>query len=200
MEREAAIVIMSLLMSGGSVSADEIIDQVEIGKQHYVEGNYAAAITEFEFALGTLRGKLSALFVATMPDPPVLWTAEEADSNSGTALFGGGLMITREYHEQKGEGKVKAELVIDSPMAQAFSTVLTSPVMVANEPQVERIRLGETNALLNWDPDERSGDISLSIGGRVLAKMEGDGLSDKAVLIDLMKTWDLDAVKHVAGL
>ncbi len=200
MHKEVTIVIMSLLMGGGSVSADEIIDQIEVGKRNYVEGNYAAAITEFEFALGTLRGKLSALFIATMPDPPILWTAEQADSNSGTALFGGGLMITREYHEQKGQGKVKAELVIDSPMAQAFSSVLTSPVMVANEPQVERIRLGETNALLTWNPDERSGDITLSIGGRVLAKIEGDDLNDKAVLIDLMKTWDLDAIKHVAGL
>jgi hypothetical protein len=71
---------------------------------------------------------------------------------------------------------------------------------VANEPRIERIRLGRMSALLNWNPDDRSGDIALSIGGRVLAKVEGSDLSDKNVLIDLMKTWDLEVVRDVAGL
>lgn len=188
-----------LTIVGGSALADQVIDQIEVGKQNYVEGDYAAAITELEFAVNELRNKLSALFMATMPDPPAFWAAEQAALNGGAALFGGGLMISREYYEQKGEGKVKAELVVDSPMVQAFSAVLSNPIMIANEPQIERIRLGEMSALLNWNPEESSGDISLSIGGRVLAKVEGDDLSDKEVLIDLMKTWDLDAVKDVAG-
>lgn len=199
MLRGVSAIAALLSIGGGSALADDVIDQIEVGKQNYVEGDYAAAITEFEFALNAVRNKLSALFMATMPEPPVLWTAEQAALNSGTALFGGGMMITREYHEQKGEGKVKAELVVDSPMVQAFSAVLSNPIMIANEPQIERIRLGEMIALLTWNPDDSSGDISLSIGGRVLAKVEGDDLSDKDVLIDLMKTWDLDAVKDVVG-
>ena len=198
--RRGMIAVALLFFSGGAISADDVIDQIDVGKRNYIEGNYAAAITEFEFALSTVRMKLSTLFMATMPEPPVLWTADQALLNRGTALFGGGMMITRDYYERKGQGKVKAELVIDSPMVQAFSTVLNSPIMIANEPQAERIRLGNMNALLNWDPDENSGKISLSIGGRLLAKMEGQSLSDKTLLIELMKTWDLDAVKDVAGL
>ena len=200
MRRATTAIAVSLVFAGGSVLADDVIDQIDVGKKNYIEGNYAAAITEFEFALTTVRNKLSTLFMATMPEPPVLWVADQASLNGGTALLGGGMMITREYYERKGEGKVKAELVIDSPMVQAFSSVLSSPIMIANEPQMERIRLGEMSALLNWDPDNRTGDISLSIGGRLLAKMEGQSLSDKTLLVEMMKTWDLDAVKHVAGL
>ena len=200
MHRGVSAIAALLLVGAGSASADEIIDQIEVGKRNYVEGDYAGAITEFEFALSAVRNKLSALFIATMPEAPTLWSAKQASLHGGTALFGGGLMITREYHEQKGQGKVKAELVVDSPMVQAFSAVLNNPSMIANEPQIERIRLGKMSALLNWNPDDSSGEISLSMGGRVLAKVEGDDLSDKAVLIDLMKTWDLDAVKDVAGL
>ncbi|MGI9434188.1 MAG: hypothetical protein ACR2Q4_05055, partial [Geminicoccaceae bacterium] len=169
-------------------------------KLYYAEGDYPRAITELEFALNAVRNRLSTLFMATMPDPPIFWSAEQATKDGGTALFGGGLMITRQYREEKGDGEVRAELVVDSPMIQAFSAVLNNPIMITNEPQIERVRLGKMNALLNWDPEDRSGDISMSIGGRVLAKLEGNALSDKTVLIDLMKTWDFNAVKSVAGL
>lgn len=200
MRRGVSVIAALLLIGGGSASADEIIDQIDVGKQNYVEGDYAAAITEFEFALNAVRSKLSTLFMATMPEPPIFWAAEQAALSGGTALYGGGMIITREYREQKGAGKVKAELVVDSPMVQAVSAVLSNPIMVANEPQIERIRLGKMSAMLTWNPDDSSGDISLSLGGRVLAKVEGSDLSDKDVLIELMETWDLDAVKDVAGL
>lgn len=194
-------VTAALLLTGGlSASADEVIDQIEIGKRYYVEGDYAGAITELEFALNEVRGKLSALFMATMPEPPAFWSADEAAIDAGTILFGGGIMITRAYQEMKGGGKVKAELVVDSPMVQAFAAVLNNPVMIASEPRIERIRLGRHHALLKWNPADGSGDISMSIGGRILAKLKGDDLGDKSVLIELMKTWDFEAVKDVAGL
>ncbi len=200
MRRGMMVIAAFLSMSSGPISADEVIEQIAVGKQNYIEGNYASAIMEFEFALTTVRNKLSTLFIATMPDPPMLWTADPAELTGGTALFGGGMMISREYYERKGGGKVRAELVVDSPMVQAFSSVLSSPIMIANEPRAERIRLRGMNALLQWSPDKSAGELSLSIGGRILAKMEGQGLNDKATLVEMMKTWDLDAVKDVAGL
>jgi len=200
MHKRVSTIAALLLIGGAPALADDVIDQIEVGRQNYVEGDYAAAITELEFALNSVRNKLSALFMATMPEPPALWTAEQAKLNSSAALIGGGMMISRKYSEQKGHGKVKVELVVDSPMVQAFSAVLSNPIMIANEPQIERVRLGEMSALMDWNPEDSSGEISLSIGGRVLAKVEGDGLSDKDILIKLMKSWDLDAVKDVAGL
>jgi len=200
MHKRVSTIAALLLIGGAPALADDVIDQIEVGRQNYVEGDYAAAITELEFALNSVRNKLSALFMATMPEPPALWTAEQAKLNSSAALIGGGMMISRKYSEQKGHGKVKVELVVDSPMVQAFSAVLSNPIMIANEPQIERIRLGEMSALMDWNPEDSSGEISLSIGGRVLAKVEGNGLSDKDVLVELMKSWDLDAVKDVAGL
>ncbi len=195
------LAIAALLLTGGvPVSADDVIEQIDVGRENYVEGDYAAAITELEFALNALRNKLSDLLIATMPDPPALWTAEQAMLNGSATLIGGGIMVARKYNERKGNGKVKVELVVDSPMIQAFSAVLANPIMVANEPQIERIRLGEMSALMDWNPEASSGKISLSIGGRVLAKVEGNDLTDKDILVELMKSWDLKAVKDVAGL
>jgi hypothetical protein len=133
-----------------------------------------------------------------MPSAPDLWSAKEVEIEAGAAMFGGGTMITRDYIRQGG-GLVEAQLIIDGPMVQALSAVLGNPAMLASQDGLERMRIGRDNALLNWNPANRSGDISLSLGNRMVAKIRGSDLEDKAVLVDLMKEWDLDALKSVAG-
>ncbi len=188
------------LASGASTAADEIVEQIDAGKAYYADGDFSRALTELEFALNAVRTEFSLQFMATMPEPPTLWSAEKPVLENSAALFGAGLMVTRRYQEEKGPGQITAELMVDSPMVQAFSAVFTSPIMIANDPELERVRLGEMRALLKWDADLGTGDISLALGGRVLAKLIGQSLDDKAVLVELMKGWDLDAIKKVAGL
>ena len=199
--RNACLVLVALaFVAGAPADADEVIEQIEAGKAYYAEGDLARALTEFEFALNTLRTRFSNQFMATLPEPPPLWSAEKPALENGVALFGSGVMVTRRYLEQKGDGQIVAELMVDSPMVQAFSAVFNNPIMVASDPGLERVRFGKLTALLNWDADRRAGDLSLSIGGRVLAKLVGRDLDDKAILIDLMNAWDLSAVQDVAGL
>ncbi|MEM7042039.1 MAG: hypothetical protein AAF543_04430 [Pseudomonadota bacterium] len=182
------------------VAADEVVEQLDAGRAYYQDGDLSRALTELEFAVNALRTQFSNEFIATLPAPPALWAAEKPALDNGVALFGTGVMVTRRYLEEKGDGRITAELLVDSPMVQAYSAVFRNPVMIANDPKLERIRLGELHALLKWDADRRSGDLTLSLGGRVLAKLAGRDLDDKTILVDLMKAWDLDAVKQVAGL
>ncbi|MEL6961483.1 MAG: hypothetical protein AAFO01_01930 [Pseudomonadota bacterium] len=188
------------LMAASGAAADDVLEQIDAGKAFYQDGDLGRALNEFEFALNALRTRFSHQFMATLPEPPALWQAEKPVLESGAALLGTGVMVTRRYEEQKGEGRIIAELLVDSPMVQAFSAVFSNPIMVANDPTLERIRFGKTNALLKWDANDRSGDLSLAFGGRVLAKLVGRDLDDKSVLVDLMKAWDLGAVEDVAGL
>lgn len=196
----APVAMVASVATVALAAADEVVEQIDAGRAYYADGDLSRALTELEFALNTLRTEFSQQFMATMPAPPVLWSAEEPALDSGAALFGAGLMVTRRYQEEKGRGRITAELMVDSPMVQAFSAVFSSPIMIANDPGLERIRLGEETALLKWDTDQNTGDLSLALGGRVLVKLIGQGLDDNAVLIDLMKAWDLDAVKNVAGI
>lgn len=180
--------------------SDEVIEQIEAGKAYYAEGDYSRALNEFEFALNALRAQFSNAFMETLPKAPVLWTADKPSLETGAALFGAGVMVTQRYQEDKGEGRIVAEITVDSPMVQAFSAVFSSPIMIANDPSLERVRFGRSIGLLKWDEDRRAGDLSLSFGGRVLVKLIGNDLDDKALLVDVMKTWDLNAVKRIAGL
>ncbi|MGI9488703.1 MAG: hypothetical protein ACR2RF_23035 [Geminicoccaceae bacterium] len=188
------------LVSSAPTMADEIVEQIDAGKAYYADGDLSRALTELEFALNALRTEFSDQFMATLPEPPALWSAEKPTLESGAALFGAGVMVTRSYQEEKGSGRITAELMVDSPMVQALSAVFSSPILIANDPGLERIRLGEVNALLKWDADRGAGDLSLALGGRILVKLIGQDLDEAAVLIDLLKDWDLDAVRRVVGL
>ena len=191
--------VLAVFGLASGAGADEVIEQIDAGKAYYADGDLSRALTELEFALNALRTEFSQQFMATMPAAPALWSAEKPVLDNGAALFGTGLMVTRRYQEEKGPGQITAELMVDSPMVQAFSAVFSSPIMIANDPGLERIRLGEMTALLEWDADRGTGDLSLTLGGRVLAKLIGQSLDDKDILVDLMKTWDLDAIRKVAG-
>ena len=199
--RKAILVMAAVgLASASPTMADEVIEQIEAGRAYYTDGDFARALTEFEFALNALRTRFSNNLMATLPEPPALWSAEKPALETGAALLGTGVMVTRRYQEEKGEGRIIAELMVDSPMVQAFAAVFSNPIMIAGDPGLERVRLGDETALLKWDTERRSGDLSLSIGGRVLAKLIARNLDDKTLLVDLMKAWDLDAVEDVAGL
>ena len=199
--RYAGSIVMALSLAAAQPAhSDEVIEQIEAGKAYYAEGDFSRALSELEFALNALRTRFSNAFMETLPEAPILWTADKPSLENGAALFGAGVMVTQRYQEDKGEGRIVAEITVDSPMVQAFSAVFSSPIMIANDPKLERIRLGRSIGLLKWDADRRAGDLSFSFGGRVLVKLIGQDLADKGLLVDVMKTWDLDAVKKIAGL
>lgn len=199
--RHGGLIVMALSLAVAlPAHSDEVIEQIEAGKAYYADGDYSRALNEFEFALNALRARFSNAFMETLPKAPVLWTADKPSLETGAALFGAGVMVTQRYQEDKGEGRIVAEITVDSPMVQAFSAVFSSPIMIANDPSLERVRFGRSIGLLKWDEDRRAGDLSLSFGGRVLVKLIGNDLDDKALLVDVMKTWDLNAVKRIAGL
>lgn len=199
--RSVCVVMAGLgLVLATPASADEIVEQIDMSKAYYSRGDLALALTELEFAVNALRTRFSNAFMGTLPAAPLLWSAETPAMESGAALFGGGVMVTRHYWEQKGGGQITAELMVDSPMVQAFSAMLSAPIMIATDPSLERVRFGEVTGLLDWDDDQRTGDLSLALGGRVLAKLIGKDLDDKTMLVDMMKSWDLQTVAKVADL
>lgn len=197
----AAFVGLELLLASPVHAVDdEIVEQIDAGKAYYVEGDLARALTEFEFALNAVRTEFSNLFMATLPEPPAFWNAEKAALESAVGLFGGGVMVTRHYRAQKTDGRVTAELTIDNPMVQAFSAVIGNPIMISSDPELRRVRLGDHVGLLTWNSEERTGDLAILLGGRVLAKLVGRDIDDEAVLVDFMTGWNLDAVRDIAGL
>lgn len=185
-------------------SADDIVEQIEIGLERYQEQDYPGAITELEFAINDLRKLMAARIGETFPEPPDGWTAGETSSDGGAmaaaAMFGGGgTLLERGYQQEDGDGSVNATLMIDNPMIQSMAAMFNNPALMAAQPNTDRVRIGRETAMLEWNPERDSGKISMMLDGRILMQLEGRHLSSQDVLVDMLAAWDLDALRTQAA-
>ena len=184
-----------------SVRADEIREQLELAIELFEEGDYAGTITELQFAIGEIQSLLGAAFAQTFPPAPEGWTAAEPSREAGAAFMGGGTMVNRRYSEDDGSGSMEAQLIIDNPMIQGMAALFSNPAMLAANPNMERVRMGRENAILDFDPAAGRGEITyMAGGGRAMLKVEGRNLASADQLTDLLRAWDMDGLRAAAGL
>lgn len=194
-----------LLLPVVAQAQDEVVEQIELGLELYEDQEYGAAITELEYAINDIRKLMSGRIGETFPEAPAGWSAGEVASSSGgnaMALFGGGggsSSLEREYQQQDGDGRMQAQLMIDNPMIQAMSALFNNPAMVAAQPNMERVRIGRDSALVKWEPERSSAEVSMLIDGRILMQVNGQGLESEEPAVELLKAWDVGAVREQAA-
>jgi len=194
----AAVVAGSL--ASAPAAADDIREQLELAIELYDEGDYAGTITELQFAIGEIQALLGDAFAETFPPAPAGWTAAEPSREAGAAFLGGGTMVNRSYTEDGGSGTMEAQLIIDNPMIQGMAALFSNPAMLASNPNMQRVRMGRENAILEFDEAAGSGEISFLVGGgRALLKVEGRSLASSEPLSELLKAWDMDGLRAAAG-
>ena len=184
-----------------SVLADEVGEQSELGLELYHEQEYGAAITELEFAIEDMRKMMSGLIAQTFPDAPDGWTANEATSGSAgggaAAMFGaGGTTLERTYQKDDGNAQLTATMMLDSPLIQSMGALFSNPAMIAAQPNMERIRLGREAAVVKWEPERSRAEVTLLLDGRIMMQVKGENIESQDVAVDLMRDWDLSAVRE----
>jgi len=199
-----ALMSVALTLPVTAALADEVVEQVELGLELYQEQEYGAAITELEFAINDIRKLMTGRIAETFPEAPEGWSAGTVESAGGgggaAAMFGGGgSMLEREYRQESGNGRLTAKLMIDNPMIQAMSAMFSNPAMIAAQPNMERIRIGRDSALLKWEAERGNAEVSFLMDGRILMQVNGQGLESEAPAVELLKAWDLDAVRDQAA-
>lgn len=184
-----------------SALADEVIEQIELGLELYQEQEYGAAITELEFAIEDMRKMMSGLIAQTFPEAPSGWTAQEASSGSNgggaAAMFGaGGTSLERVYQQEDGNGQLTASMMLDSPLIQSMGAMFNNPAIIAAQPNMERVRLGREAAVVKWEPERSRAEVTLMLDGRIMMQVKGENLDSQEVAVDLMRDWDLAAVRE----
>ena len=181
--------------------ADDIREQLELAIELYDEGDYAGTITELQFAIGEIQSLLGGAFAETFPPAPAGWTAAEASREAGAAFMGGGTIVNRRYSEDGGSGTMEAQLIIDNPMIQGMAALFSNPAMLAANPNMQRVRMGRENAILEFDEASGRGEVTyMAGGGRAMLKVEGRNLAAADQLIDLLQAWDMEGLRAAAGL
>lgn len=195
-------VVLTLPVTASAL-ADDVVEQLELGLELYQDQEYGAAITELEFAINDIRKLMSGRIAETFPEAPEGWSAgtvESAGGGGAAAMFGGGgSMLEREYHQDEGSGRLTAKLMIDNPMVQAMSAMFNNPAMLAAQPNMERLRIGRDTALVKWEPERGNVEVSFMIDGRILMQVNGQGVASQDPAVDLLKAWDMDALRDQAA-
>ncbi len=188
-----------------AVHADEVLEQIEQGLELYREGEYGGAITELEFAISDLRKLVAGQISETFPDAPPGWTAAEASSEQGgggaAMMFGGsgGTMLERKYSQDGGQGRMEATLMIDNPMIQGMAALFNNPAIMGAQANTERVRIGRESAMVKWEANRSRAEATLLLDGRILIQVNGQNLDSPDVAVDLLRAWDLNAVRAQAG-
>ncbi len=182
--------------------ADDITDQIDQAKAAYQQGDVAGAVSDLDFAMQALKGKLGEALLTTFPDPPDGWTAEAAksgESGGSIPFLGGGTMLSRTYHEASGGGSIEAQLMTGGSLMQGLASMFMNPQLLAAQPNAKRIRVGREAAVVTYNPDDKSGQLVLSLGGKVSIMLQGHDLADSDPMVALINKWDLKKVKEMAG-
>lgn len=113
-----------------SASSDEITEAMQAAGKHYKAGELSQAIAQLDYASTLIRQEKGELVKKAFPPPPAGWDAEDAEADvAGAAMFGGGISASRTYYND--EQRIEMQLMMDSPMLQAFSMMLSNPSMIA---------------------------------------------------------------------
>ncbi len=122
--------ITSLLILSSTLHADEIKDAINTATKHYNAGELSQAIAQLDYAATLLRQQKGELVKAAFPAAPSGWQAQDARSEvTAAAMFGGGISASRNYYNDNHS--IDIELMMDSPMLQAFTMMLSNPSMIA---------------------------------------------------------------------
>lgn len=111
-------------------SEAEINEAISAASKHYKAGELSQAIAQLDYASTLIRQEKGELVKQAFPPAPAGWQAEEAQSEvAAAAMFGGGITASRNYYNDNQS--IEMQLMMDSPMLQAFSMMLSNPSMIA---------------------------------------------------------------------
>ncbi|MBF8221091.1 hypothetical protein [Halomonas sp. 328] len=193
----------ALLLPLTVLAQDEVVEQIEQGLELYQAEDYGGAITELEFAINDIRQLMSGRIATTFPEAPAGWSADEVESAGGggaAAMLGsGGTMLERKYRQDDGNGQLEATMMIDNPMVQGMAAMFNNPALVAAQPNTERVRMGRESAIVKWESNRSRAEVTLLLDGRILMQVKGQNLESQEAAVELMRGWDLDAVRQQAA-
>lgn len=182
--------ILSLMIVVVSVSltyADEVTDTIKDALQEYRSGKYRAATETLEYASQLIMQKRAERLRSFLPPPLPGWTAEDTATRAiGSAVIGVkvGIYASRQYH--KGSGSVTVTISTDLPMLQI--QMMFNPLLgVSEKGRLKRIK-GQ-KAVVEYNPEERSGKISVLAANSFLITVDGKGVS-KGIIEDYAKRID----------
>lgn len=194
MKTKTLVVAVSLLILASPLAqADEVLEQIDLGKELYGEGDFRGAVEELQYAISQIQEKLNEEYMGLLPEALDGWRADEPQAQTaGLAMLGGGTQISRSYHKDGG-GQVEVQIIADSPMLTAMSMMIGNPAMMQGEKGTKPYRQGRTKGMIKEQGNKI--EISLLVANRILVTVSGSGVENKEIVESYLNAMDLRAIE-----
>lgn len=159
--------------------ADELSDSLAKAQALYAQGKYTEAITELNFAIAQIQSKQMEQYETLFPAALPTWTADKIESQTGMAMMGGGISMSRYYHNEAG-ASVSIAIMSDSPMLSGMMMAMGNPLLLGGK---KVISIKGEKAVDDWDNDSKSGKLQIIVDNRVLITIDGSSLEKKEDLL-----------------
>ncbi|MFO1038106.1 MAG: hypothetical protein U1E45_14810 [Geminicoccaceae bacterium] len=199
MRRPALTLLLALAALPTAAFADEITDQLDQAKQYYQQGDIPGAISELDFVMQAMKGKIGQVLLETFPEPPAGWTAAPVTPGDESSIpIVGGSVLTRTY-SGPDNATIKATLMSGGGFLQGLAGMFMNPTVMAAQPGAKRVRLGRETATATYDPTDKSSRLLADIGGKATLMLEGTNVPSSDSVVTLGQAWDLKRVKELVG-
>ena len=182
--------------------------RIDRAKQLYQQGKLLQAADELDAAIDAINSQLGRRYGQTLPPAPAGWVVDQPDPQR-LALMGGGMAAIREYKPavppagatpSPQPSRMNARIVLDGTAVQAMAP-LFGPTLPQGTPQtVRKVKIGNEDAIVAYDPQIRAGEVSVLVGGRILVQVEGQNVQNADPMIATMRGWNLAELRKLAGL
>jgi len=174
-KRAAVGVAMAAVLVTASV-ADDVTETIDEALAAYKKGDYTQAVEDLNYAAELIRQKKGENLKDYLPAPLEGWKASEAESQTaGAAMMGGGTVVQRRY--TRGDSSVEVQYITDSPMMQTVAMMLGNPMFAGGAGKMTRIN--RQKAMIEYDKQQKSGQIQMVVGDKYLIIVSGDNVSEE---------------------
>jgi len=198
------VVVILALALVVSACANEITKGIDYAKEAYENGDYSEAIEELNFAIAQIQSLQVDELRKALPEPLSGWIMEEQESETlafGFFGLGQGLGTTRRYYKEDSDETIEITIGTQSMLLQQITMFLNNPAMAAAQPNTKlekkRIAGKRITVIEEFSSEDVRGKLSLTPDDKTMVIIEGQDISDKAILYEYLDEIDFDLMAEI---
>lgn len=185
-----------IFLGNGRAYSDEILEAINEAAEAYKEKDFTEAVEGLDYAKQLIQQLRSDKILKFLPEPFSGWESKSGKSQN-MGILGGMAGVQREYWQpgkgSTGRKRITISIMGESPIMQGMMAVFNPMYATASGGRLQKIK--RNKAVVKYDPERRSGDISVLVKKRFIVSIKGTSVDEKDMM-DYAKAVDYKGLKE----
>lgn len=188
------LVIIALAATLGSITAQDVNNQLNEARSSYTSGNLQDARFALQQALNEIDMAIGAEIMKVLPVSMGNLPMNESEDNIATAGYAG-LFVSRSYHADEVTQTASIDIITDSPLLAGVNALLALPAFMADKDQ-KRVRVGGYRGILQKNEDGEgsvSWDLQIPMGSTLLT-FNCNGFDNETTVMEMVNSINVEEI------